>query len=121
MTVGPRACRRRTESASNCVAPAARGCRPELAADFDRRPVGRGGWGRGLAEAPGLDVDPAAVESNIVVFDVADGAADAFSRRAATAGVLVSSVGPASVRAVTHLDVDRAAIERAVAVLSVAV
>jgi threonine aldolase len=55
-----------------------------------------------LAEACG--VDPATVDTNIVVVDVPDAAAvvDACRRE----GVLVSAVGPRALRLVTHLDVD---------------
>jgi threonine aldolase len=45
----------------------------------------------GLAEIDGIEIDPAEVETNIVV------------------------IGPGQVRAVTHLDVDRAGIEQALA------
>jgi threonine aldolase len=67
----------------------------------------------GLAELPGVELDPAAVESNIVVFTVPDpgGFVDALAR----AGVQVSRVGPTLIRMVTHLDVDRAGCERALA------
>ncbi len=65
----------------------------------------------GLAEIPGVELDPAAVQTNIVVFTVLDGAAlcAALERD----GVLMSRMGPTRVRAVTHLDVDDAGIERA--------
>jgi threonine aldolase len=67
----------------------------------------------GLAELPGVELDPAAVESNIVIFTVPDpgGFVDALAR----AGVQVSRVGPTLLRMVTHLDVDRAGCERALA------
>jgi threonine aldolase len=67
----------------------------------------------GLAELPGVELDPATVESNIVIFGVPDpdGFVDALGR----AGVEVSRVGPALIRMVTHLDVDRAGCERALA------
>jgi len=67
-----------------------------------------------LAEALGLD--PASVDSNIVVVERADAAA--FVAAAAEEGVRVAPVGPRTVRLVTHLDIDRAAAERAAAVLS---
>lgn len=54
-----------------------------------------------LAEACG--VDPATVDTNIVVVERAD-VAD-FVARAKAQGVLVSAVGPTAVRMVTHLDV----------------
>lgn len=66
-----------------------------------------------LADAMG--VDPADVETNIVVAEVAD-AADVVAR-AKEQGVLISAVGPRSVRAVTHLGVDRAGAETAARVL----
>ncbi|NYG56262.1 threonine aldolase family protein [Nocardioides perillae] len=70
-----------------------------------------------LAEAVG--VDPAGVDTNIVVVerDSAESAA-AFVRAAADAGVRVATVGPRTVRLVTHLDVDRADAERAAAVFA---
>ncbi|MFT4264864.1 MAG: threonine aldolase family protein [Nocardioides sp.] len=67
-----------------------------------------------LAEAIG--VDPAGVETNIVVAERED--APSYVARAAEAGVRISAVGPRTVRLVTHLDVPRADAERAAAVLS---
>ena len=67
-----------------------------------------------LAEA--VCVDPATVDTNIVVVTRTDAAA--FVAAAADQGVLLAAVGPTAVRMVTHLDVDRAAAERAAAVLS---
>jgi threonine aldolase len=67
-----------------------------------------------LAEACG--VDPASVETNIVVVERSD-AAD-FVARAGDAGVAIAMVGPTAVRLVTHLDVDRAAAEKAAAALA---
>jgi threonine aldolase len=67
-----------------------------------------------LAEACG--VDPAGVDTNIVVVPRPDAAE--FVAAARAAGVLVAAVGPRTVRLVTHLDVDRAAAEKAAAVLA---
>jgi threonine aldolase len=67
-----------------------------------------------LAEACG--VDPADVETNIVVVP-RDDAAD-FVARAAGAGVRIGAVGPRTARMVTHLDVDRPTAEKAAAVLA---
>jgi threonine aldolase len=66
-----------------------------------------------LAGLPGVELDTATVESNIVIFTVPDpdGLVDALS----VAGVEVSRVGPQLIRMVTHLDVDRAGCERALA------
>ncbi len=63
-----------------------------------------------------LGVDPASVETNMVVLD--DVAAPLVAEAAKAQGVLVSQVGPRRIRLVTHLDVDRAAIDRAGDVLA---
>jgi threonine aldolase len=65
----------------------------------------------GLAELPGVEIDPAAVETNIVIFAVAD--APAFCAALGAAGVDMGALDARRVRAVTHLDVDRDGIERA--------
>jgi threonine aldolase len=67
-----------------------------------------------LAEACG--VDPASVDTNIVVVERSDAAAVVAAAR--EEGVLISTVGPTSVRLVTHLDVTRADAERAAKVLA---
>jgi threonine aldolase len=67
----------------------------------------------GLAELPGVVVDPASVETNIVVFGVPD--AGAFAGGLWQRDVRVSPLGPTTLRAVTHLDIDDAAIDRALA------
>ena len=65
----------------------------------------------GLAGLPGVELDPATVETNILVFAVPD--APAFCDALARADVLVIPLDDRRVRAVTHLDVDDARIERA--------
>jgi threonine aldolase len=67
----------------------------------------------GLAEIPGVEIDAARVETNIVIFAVEDAAA--LTAGLAAAGVEMSPLDARRVRAVTHLDVDRAGIERALA------
>ena len=69
----------------------------------------------GLAGLPGIAVEPAAVETNLVFFDVTrpDLDADGFVARLAGHGVRMGAMGPRRVRAVTHLDVDASGIERA--------
>ncbi len=57
----------------------------------------------GLAEVPGVALDPASVETNIVVFEVDD--APRLCARLAAQGVVMGAFGPRTVRAVTHLDV----------------
>jgi threonine aldolase len=66
-----------------------------------------------LASLPNTSIDPAAVETNIVVFETSDAAwvVGELEKH----GVLVGALSPHVVRAVTHLDVDRAGIDRAVA------
>jgi threonine aldolase len=65
----------------------------------------------GLAELPGASLDPSTVESNIVIFEVDD--APARWADLGREGVEVTPIGPRRLRAVTHLDVDRAGIDRA--------
>jgi threonine aldolase len=76
----------------------------------------------GLAGLPGVTLDPDTVETNIVVFRLAD--APRFCQRLeAEHGVRMGALGPDLVRAVTHHDVDTASVRCAVeatAVLSVA-
>ena len=67
-----------------------------------------------LAEACG--VDPAGVDSNIVVVPRSDAAG--FVAAARAEGVLAAPVGPTAVRLVTHLDVSRDDAEKAAAVLA---
>jgi threonine aldolase len=67
----------------------------------------------GLAELPGVELDPATVDTNIVIFAVPD--SSAFCAALAEEDVAMSRFGPARVRAVTHLDVDDEGIERALA------
>ncbi len=69
-----------------------------------------------LADCPGVGLDAAAVETNIIVFEVSD--ANRFVAECRERGVLLNAFGPRSVRAVTHLDVDRAACETAVEVMT---
>jgi threonine aldolase len=67
---------------------------------------------RGLDGIPGLSIDVAGVETNIVVFEVADAPALVAALR--EHGVRMGALGPTTVRAVTHLDVDRAGVEQAI-------
>ncbi len=64
----------------------------------------------GLARIPGIHIDPAKVETNIVVFDVsATGHAPAdISAGLRRRGVLMNAINERCVRAVTHCDVNRA-------------
>jgi len=70
-----------------------------------------------LATSPAIHLDPAAVETNIIVFKLADtpGTPDAaaFVASCRERGVLLNAFGPRIVRGVTHLDVDAAQVDRA--------
>jgi threonine aldolase len=67
----------------------------------------------GLAELPGVELDPATVETNIVVFGVPG--AEAFCAGLAEQDVLMGPLDARTVRAVTHLDVDADGIQQALA------
>ncbi|MEA2143988.1 MAG: threonine aldolase [Solirubrobacteraceae bacterium] len=72
----------------------------------------------GLAEIPDVEINPDAAETNIVIFEVADSAA---LIEAVSGEVQLSrGGGPNRVRAVTHMDVDRAGVERALEVIAAA-
>jgi threonine aldolase len=70
---------------------------------------------RGLSELPGVAVDAARVETNIVIFDVrgAGLTGEEFGRRTERFGVRFTVLGPTLVRAVFHLDVPADGVERA--------
>jgi threonine aldolase len=65
----------------------------------------------GIAQLEGARIDPAEVETNIVIFEVED--APRVVAELATMGVEMTAFGPGRVRAVTHLDVDRGGVDRA--------
>jgi len=69
-----------------------------------------------LARIRGIKIDAAAVQTNILIFDISGtGMTTAdFSRRLAEKNVLANGISPELMRFVTHLDVDRAACEHAV-------
>jgi threonine aldolase len=64
------------------------------------------------------------VQTNIVIFKLrgkkqsSGGDAAAFTAALKQEGVLVSSIGPHSIRFVTHYDVDRAACQKAAAIVT---
>lgn len=71
-----------------------------------------------IATIPGIRLDPTAIETNIVIaeIDPPHERVDAFVKAVCDQGVLITAFGgPGRFRAVTHLDVDDAAIERAIA------
>src|SRR3954469_893083 len=74
-----------------------------------------GALAEGIAALPGARIDPAKVETNIVIFEVEDPAGVVAALRAE--GVQMTQMGPGRIRAVTHLDVDRSGIDQALSVL----
>ncbi|MFN9738677.1 MAG: beta-eliminating lyase-related protein, partial [Pseudomonadota bacterium] len=72
----------------------------------------------GLAGLPGIAIDPREVETNLVYFELDatvphDGAT--FCKALLARGVRMVALGPRRVRAVTHLDVDAADVDAAIA------
>jgi len=74
----------------------------------------------GLAALPGVEVDLPSVETNMVYIDVAATGipASGFVDSLAERGIHLTAVSPTVLRAVTHLDVDDAGINRALSVFS---
>jgi threonine aldolase len=72
----------------------------------------------GLARLPGVVLDPAQVQTNIVIFEMAAGApsAEALAAGLAEGGVKLSPIGGRRLRAVTHYGIDAEDIDRALAV-----
>jgi threonine aldolase len=66
-----------------------------------------------LAGAKHVRVDPARVQTNIVMIELDRGTSAAVVDQARKAGVLLGASGAQRIRAVTHLDVDRAGVVRA--------
>jgi threonine aldolase len=76
------------------------------------------------AQPEAAEIDLEAVQTNIVIFKLrgkdenSRGDAAAFTAALKKMGVLVSAIGPDSVRFVTHYDVDRAACQKAAAIVT---
>ena len=70
----------------------------------------------GLAQIPGIVLDPRKVVTNIVIFEIrAEGrTAQEVCAELARRNVLCGAMGKQQVRMVTHYDVDRAGVERAI-------
>jgi len=69
----------------------------------------------GLAQIPGIKIDPKKVVTNILVFDVTGTGMDTaeFSRQLGGKNVLAAGINPQQMRMVTHMDVSRADCEQA--------
>jgi threonine aldolase len=74
---------------------------------------------QGLAQIPRIRIEPHKVQTNIVIFDVGDSGLESsrFLQRLAERKVLGGAVDGRRVRMVTHLDVNRADIERALRII----
>jgi threonine aldolase len=74
---------------------------------------------QGLAQCPGIKINPVKVQTNIVLYDVGDTGLSStqFLQRLAERKVLGGPVDVRRVRMVTHLDVDRRDIEDAVRIV----
>jgi threonine aldolase len=74
----------------------------------------------GLAEIPGITIDPRNVATNIVIFDVAKTGQPAaeICRFLVERGVLASPTEKFFIRMVTHCDVTREGIERALTTMA---
>lgn len=70
---------------------------------------------RGLAEIPGIKIDPERVQTNIVIFDIAGTGKDTsqLSVSLKERGVLANGINPREMRIVTHKDVSRSDCESA--------
>ena len=94
---------------------------PAIAPDLQVRPVRIEELDRYLPAAVAMfteevGVDPAGVDTNIVVVDHPD--PPSVIEAAGAEGVVISAVGPRALRLVTHLDVTPDDVTRAAAVLS---
>ena len=87
--------------------------RPMLAHDHEKAQR----LAEGIAELPDFSIDPATVETNIVLFDVEDGTAESVLEPLRDEGVLMTPFGPSTVRATTHRDVSMNDIDRTLTIL----
>jgi threonine aldolase len=76
----------------------------------------------GLADLPGIEIDPSLIETNIVFFDLSPSTPNAPSvaARLAERGVRIGAMGERRMRAVTHLDVGPEAIDQALLAMATA-
>src|SRR5713101_2496163 len=73
----------------------------------------------GLAEIRGIQIAPAKVKTNILVFDISGTgmSSDEMTRKLAAKNIFASGISAQAIRLVTHVDVDRAACARALDVV----
>jgi threonine aldolase len=72
----------------------------------------------GLAEIPGITLNPSEVETNIVIFDISKSGLSTSDvlNRFLEHGLRMSPALPTRVRAVTHLDISRQQVEEAIVI-----
>jgi threonine aldolase len=73
-----------------------------------------------LAKLPGIQIDPARVQTNIVIFDVTGTGLPTteLTNALKPRGVLMNGINPRQMRAVTHFDVSREQCATAIAAIS---
>ena len=71
-----------------------------------------------LAQIPEVEIDLAAVQTNIVVFSLRTRKAADVVAGLKARGLLISTIGPRAVRLVTHHDADQASCKKATGILS---
>ncbi|HXG94357.1 MAG TPA: low-specificity L-threonine aldolase [Blastocatellia bacterium] len=78
---------------------------------------------RGLAEIPGIKIDPEKVQTNILVFDISGTGITTteLTARLKARGVLANGINPREMRMVTHKDVSRTDVESALAAIKAVV
>jgi threonine aldolase len=76
-----------------------------------------------IAKIPGIGVEPDAVQTNMIFFDTGDSGVSApeVGERLLALGVRIGDLDDRVMRAVTHIDVDRAGVEEAASALRKAV
>lgn len=74
----------------------------------------------GLSDTPGIRVDPGRVQTNIVIFELEEGAltSEEFCQRLADHGVKMGPVGGQQIRALTHYGIEADHIEQALAAIA---
>lgn len=74
---------------------------------------------RGLAELPGITLNPDEVDTNIVILDISRTGKTArdLADELLTKGLRMSVVNPTRLRAVTHLDISRQDVEEALQIV----
>ena len=70
----------------------------------------------GLSTIPGIRIEAASIETNVVFFQAENAAL--LAKQLEEAGVSVGVYGPSTLRAVTHLDVDQQAIDEAIQIIN---